>query len=239
MTGNSGDKLYIRADDVCFTLPRFSFSLLARLLARIVSKQRRSWHFYLRTSPLRGRSAKEYLAREELVLRNEQRTCSWIMRRFQFHLYSRGIYSFRRAMYVCVFARYRFRRARDISDTRPLWETLYNPDAVSAILEKRFRNNSSESPHVNYQPSDNSVLLRARCLKNSRDSAAAFVISAITDVHFVKRYRNNARRVNLATPSTSSHSATISSRLIAPLRFRGSDDECARTENCSELFRLR
>jgi len=107
-----------------------------------------------------------------------------------------------RGMYVCVcvcvFARYRFRRARDIPDTRSPGETLYSPDAVSAILEKRFRNNSTEFPHVNYKPGDNSVLLRARCLKNSRDWAAAFVVGFDNGCTiYRKAIYNNAHRVNL------------------------------------------
>lgn len=114
MTENSVDKVYIRATDICSSLsfsPSLSvalslslslsfFLLCVRSFFRVLAEM--SWDRALltllsRTSPLRGRFTKEYLAHEELVpatgeTSNEQRTRSWIMRCFQFHLHHRGIF---------------------------------------------------------------------------------------------------------------------------------------------------
>lgn len=78
MTENSVDKVYIRAADVCsspspslYFYHYLSFSLLcARSFFRVLaemSRDRALLTLLSRTSPLRGRFTKEYLAHEELV----------------------------------------------------------------------------------------------------------------------------------------------------------------------------
>lgn len=87
-----------------------------------------------RTSPLRGRFTKEYLAHEELVLPPpEIGTRFWIMWRFQFHLYCREIF-------VSETAIYHFYAICAISPIHANWKFFITQICILSSLKRTVKN---------------------------------------------------------------------------------------------------